>query len=177
MEMFLFLCFALICVMSSIGVVFFKSPIKSAICLIINFFSMGAIYLILNAEFVALMQVLVYAGAIMVLFLFIIMLLDVKHTLKEKIFYKNNIYLVLSCCIIFIAIVFSVATVIYNTDLMPGLSGIKWMFIHGSNTSAIGRVLFNKYLLPFEITSLLLLIAAIGIIVLGKKKNTQGTSD
>lgn len=133
---------------------------------------MGAIYLILNAEFIALMQVLVYAGAIMVLFLFIIMLLDVKHTLKEEIFFKNNLYLVLSFCIVFLTIIISVATSLYNSGLMAGLKGLDWMFIDNSNTKAIGRILFSKYLLPFEITSLLLLVAAIGIIVLGKKKNT-----
>ncbi|WP_461832915.1 NADH-quinone oxidoreductase subunit J [Desulfothermus sp.] len=172
MEMLLFFFFAFLCVISSLCVVFFKNPIKSAISLIVNFFSMGAIYVILNAEFIALMQVLVYAGAIMVLFLFIIMLLDVKHTAKEKVYFKNNLSVVLSFCFIFLAIVFSVATSLYNAGLMKGLKGLDWMFLDNSNTKAIGKILFSKFLLPFEITSLLLLVAAIGIIVLGKKKNT-----
>ncbi len=173
MELFLFIVFALICILSSLGVVFFKSPIRSALSLIISFFSMGAIYIILNAEFVALMQVLVYAGAIMVLFLFIIMLLDIKHPIKETVLYKNNFFLIISLCLIFIVIVFTVANAAYNAKFMKGLKGISWMFINNSNTKAIGEVLFNKYLLPFEVTSLLLLVAAIGIIVLGKKKQIK----
>ncbi len=78
----------------------------------------------------------------------------------------------LSFCIVFLTIIISVATSLYNSGLMAGLKGLDWMFIDNSNTKAIGRILFSKYLLPFEITSLLLLVAAIGIIVLGKKKNT-----
>ncbi|GAB6160927.1 NADH-quinone oxidoreductase subunit J [Desulfothermus naphthae] len=172
MEMLLFFFFAIVCIISSLGVVFFKNPVKSAISLIVNFFSMGAIYIILNAEFIGLMQVLVYAGAIMVLFLFIIMLLDVKHTTKEIIYFKNNLSIVLCFCFIFLAIIFSVATSLYNAGLMKGIKGLDWMFLDNSNTKAIGKVLFTKYLLPFEVTSLLLLVAVIGIIVLGKKKNT-----
>lgn len=170
MEMTLFIIFAAICIISSLFVVLARSPIRSAISLIINFFAMGAVYVIMNAEFVALMQVLVYAGAIMVLFLFIIMLLDVKNMPKESVYYRNNFFGVLTLVILFFIVVFSAATVAYKTDIMSGIKSIQWMFVDGSNTKAIGYILFNKYLLPFEITSLLLLVAAIGIIVLGKKK-------
>jgi len=171
MEMFLFICFSLICVISALLVIIFSNPVKSALSLILTFFSMGGIYLLLNAEFIALMQVLVYAGVIMVLFLFIIMLLDVKHTSKEEIFYENKKFFVVPACLIFFAIFFSIATMAYNSSLMQGLKGLDWLFFENSNIKAIGKVLFNKYLLPFEVTSLLLLVAAIGIIVLGKKKN------
>jgi len=171
LEIILFVVLAIVAVVSSVLMITRLNAVYSALFLILNFFALGGLYLLLQAQFIAVAQIIVYAGAIMVLFLFIIMLLDVKHTSKEEIFYENKKFFVVPACLIFFAIFFSIATMAYNSSLMQGLKGLDWLFFENSNIKAIGKVLFNKYLLPFEVTSLLLLVAAIGIIVLGKKKN------
>jgi NADH-quinone oxidoreductase subunit J len=171
MEMFLFLCFAIICAVSALMVILLSNPIKSALCLIITFFSLGGIYLLLNAEFIALMQVLVYAGAVMVLFLFIMMLLDVKHDVVEDIIYENKKYLVVPAILIFFSSIFSVLILPYK--IIKDIGGSNWDLYKHNNIKAIGNMLFNKYLLPFEVTSVLLLVAAIGIIALGKKGDRE----
>ncbi len=170
MELFLFICFSLICIVSGLCVILFKNPVKSALSLIIAFFSMGGLYLLLQAEFIALMQILVYAGAVMVLFLFIIMLLDVKGDSKEEVLYENNKFLVIPLVLGFLVLIFVGVLAPLSMLGEKGKFSLSWIQSHGGNVKVLAQLLFQKYLLPFEITSVLLLVAAVGIMVLGKKR-------
>ncbi len=170
MELFLFICFSAICIISGLCVVILKNPVKSALSLILCFFSMAGLYLLLQAEFIALMQILVYAGAVMVLFLFVIMLLDVKGPLREEVFYKNRKIFSVPLAILFFVLLLVGAFAPLKELGRKGKYSLDWILSHGGNVKVLAEVLFQNYLLPFEVTSVLLLVAAVGIMVLGKKK-------
>ncbi len=142
-----------------------KNPVISAIWLIANFFCIAGMYLTLHAQFLAVVQVSVYAGAIMVLFLFVIMLLNLGNTaaLREKIGWKKLLAIGIS-----IALALEVLAIV---GLQPGLKPIEAERATSIGTvESIGKVLFSQYLLPFEVTSLLLIAAIVGAIILAKKK-------
>lgn len=170
MELVLFVCFALITVVSAALVVLHPHPVKSALFLILSFFSLGGLYLLLQAEFIALMQVLVYAGAVMVLFLFVIMLLNLKPRDESRNDFKRKLRLAVP----FVAVMFgAILTVIYHPLARLGRQAsqnTQWVMEQGGNVKAVGQVLFREYLLPFEVTSVLLLVAVIGVIVLAKRE-------
>ena len=168
MEAVLFYVFGFIAIITAILVIIQKNPIYSALFLIVTLFSMAVLFLLLNAQFIAAVQILVYAGAIMILFLFAIMLLNIKY--EEKAFVTFTKLKVLS---IFIAIILF-AEFIYMIYSRKGL-GMEGditpdKIAELGNVELIGKILFTKYLFPFEVASLVLLIAMIGIIVLAKKK-------
>lgn len=138
------------------------SPVDSAICLIFVFFFMAALFVLLQAFFLAAVQVLVYTGAIMVLFLFVIMLLNVTEEEKHKLHW----YGIGASIVIGAALILEFIFILQHSDsksatLVNNTVGL---------TENIGRLLFSKYLLPFEIISLLLLAAMIGVIILSKKE-------
>ncbi len=169
MELVLFLSLSAISIGSGAMVIFNPHPVKSALFLIVTFFSMGGLYLLLQAEFIALMQVLVYAGAIMVLFLFVIMLLNLKPRDEEKSGYRSRAMYAAPFVLIMLA---SAATAIFNSagkfgdaGTAPAQQGMGQV----DNIQSVGLLLFQDYYLPFEITSVLLLVAVIGVIVLAKR--------
>lgn len=166
LEVILFIIFALICAVSSVLMITRSNPIISALFLILNFAALAGIYLLLHAQFIAVAQVIVYAGAIMVLFLFVIMLLRpekekllaITPRLKIAAFILAFLVLIQLVYIIFI----SSSSVADNADLS---SSIK-----AGTIETIGTELFSKYILPVEAVGFLLLAAAIGALVLAKKK-------
>lgn len=168
MEALFFYGLAAIIVVSSLMVIFRKNPVHSALFLILTFFCLAGLYLLLNAQFIAAVQVIVYAGAIMVLFLFVIMLLNLEkevasqsgHGLQKLSAMVLSIVLAVSLVFIMIAKNFTGAKGIYSLEKVNAVG----------NSEVIGRLLFTDFLLPFEITSVLLLAAIIGAIVLAKKK-------
>lgn len=145
-------------------VVFQKHPLRSALWLIVNFFAIAGIYLLAHAEFIAAIQVIVYAGAIMVLFLFVIMLLNLRQ--PEEALPIPHIGQKLGGIVLagFTALIliygFTRAVLPPAKEMAPGLG----------NTESIARSLFTDYLLPFEVTSVLLLVAIVGAVVLAKSK-------
>lgn len=161
----LFIIFGLICVAGAINLLVQRHPINSALSLVVVMASLALIYLLLGAEFVAAIQVIVYAGAIMVLFVFVIMLLNAGAEERSR---GSKTALILG---------------------VPGViilaSTVSWLLITGSGqlgnvsiassdfgeTHAIARLLFRDFLLPFEVTSVLILIAIMGAVVLGKKES------
>lgn len=149
-------------VFGAIGVVANKNPIYSVLCLIIVFFAISGHYVLMNAQFLAIVNIIVYAGAIMVLFLFVIMLMNL-NTETEPV---KNVYMKLAGVIagLMLMIVFVAAlshSDTTNTVIRAGTSvGL---------TESLGKVLFNKYVVPFEISSVLFLSAMIGAILIGKK--------
>lgn len=162
----LFWIFAILIVGSAIMVITRKNPVHSALWLVLTFFSVASLYVIIKAHFLAAVQLLIYVGAILVLYVFVIMMSDVKEKKGERYFHGQKI---LAC---FVGLIFS-ASFIYalSKSFFKGSKGTLWARTHiaGGNTEAIGDVLYTKYLLPFEIVSILLLVAIVGAIVLAKK--------
>ena len=167
-EMVFFILLAVVTTITAILVIVQRNPVASAIYLIITFFCLAGIYLLLNAQFIAIIQVLVYAGAIMVLFLFVIMLLNLEK--EKKIITRHRLQKVVG---VFLGVILlaQIGT-IFNSVLLEGGKGNfppeKVAAI--GNTEVVARLLFTDFLLPFEITSVLLLVAIIGAIVLAKKQ-------
>jgi len=166
-ETAIFTVLAVVTVITAILVILQRNPVASAIFLIMTLFSLAGIYLLLNAQFIAVIQVLVYAGAIMVLFLFVIMLLNpqkekkgfIRHKLQKGLGILLGITLLAQFGLIFNS-VFLEGT---RGRLLPEESAM-------GNTQVVARLLFTDYLLPFEITSVLLLVAIIAAIVLAKRQ-------
>lgn len=161
-----FFLLAFLSVITAIVVISNKNPIASAMALVFNFFILAAIYLTLNAQFIAIIQILVYAGAIMVLFVFVIMLLNLENEekLKDPLNTRKIFRIILALSMIFLIIY-----LFYFIDI--GLhKTISESSIKIGTVEQIGYQLFTNYLLPFEITSILILAAIIGAIVLAKKR-------
>jgi NADH-quinone oxidoreductase subunit J len=161
LHLILFLIFGAVCVAGAVNVVAQTHPINSALSLVVVMGSLAAEYLLLGAEFVAAVQVIVYAGAIMVLFVFVIMLLNAGAEEETK--------------------GSQVAWLLGVPGLLIGSVLIAWVLINRSGTRAvdagalpgppkvIGWLLFHDFLLPFEVTSILVLIAIMGAVVLAAK--------
>ena len=159
-NIFFFLAF--LAILSSIMVIFSKNPIHSVLYLIITFFAIAGHYIMLNAQFLAVVHIIVYAGAIMVLFLFVIMFLNLNvesEVHKSTILKFAGVLAGGSLLTIFVAILKESGNVVNtNPDMSIGL--IK----------NLGQVLFKDFLLPFELVSILFLAALIGAVMLGKKE-------
>jgi len=163
----IFAYFAGVIVLLSVLVVTRKNPIHSVLWMLILFVHIAALYLFLNAEFLAAIQIIVYAGAILVLFLFVIMLLNLKKEETEKKFLKQW---PVSAGIGIVFIIFFVSILSKITVIPPlGQYSIEFTQSEG-NMMTIGKILYTEYLLPFEIASLILLVAIIGAVILAKKK-------
>jgi|SRR5215472_14317704 len=162
MHLGLFIAFAVICVAGAINLVAQRHPINSALSLILVMGSLAVLYLLLGAEFVAAIQLIVYAGAIMVLFVFVIMLLNAgeeEHTRGSKVAMGLGIPAVLV-----------VAAVLLSTEVARNPAArdhIPIGAMYGSPVE-IGQQLFREFLLPFEVTSILILIAIMGAVLLAR---------
>jgi len=159
--------FSVVMVLSSVLVITRKNPVHSVLWMLILFVHIAALYLFLNAEFLAAIQIIIYAGAILVLFLFVIMLLNVKKEEAEKRFQKQGaLSLIIGIIFLtFFLLLLSKISVIPS----PGEYTVKLIQSEGS-IMTIGKVLYTEYLLPFEVASLILLVAIIGAVVLAKRK-------
>ena len=164
MNVVLFLIFASIAVVCGVNVVVQTHPISSALSLIGVMGSLAVLYLLLGAEFIAMAQLIVYAGAIMVLFIFVIMLLNAGAESKRGRSFVAQL-LGMPLLIAFLALV---SYFIYR--LYPMTAVVEFGTFKGGTAQNVGRALFTQYLLPFEVTSVLILIAIIGAIVLARKE-------
>ena len=158
----LFLVFGVVLILSALMTILHKNPITSALFLVLSFCSLAGIYLLLRAEFLAMVQIIVYAGAIMVLFLFVIMYLNLKHDVETgiQIAVRRGVGWLLA------ATVGALGVAIFQRHWAPG--PVIGLADAGGNTEAIGLLLYSRYLFPFELTSIILLAAMIGVIVIGK---------
>ena len=159
-DFILFFGLAFVAVASAIGMLVSKNAVYSALNLILNFVTVSIFYLLLNAPFIALTQITVYAGAIMVLFLFVIMLLGAERLPGETTLPWQRPAAIVLGVILFLEAGYLLFVRLGSTS-PPGDASAGF-----GSPSAIGTVLFNDYLLPFEVTSVLLLVAMIGAIVL-----------
>ena len=169
-DWIIFFGLALVAVASAVGMLVSKNAIYAALNLIMNFVAVAVFYLLLGAPFIALTQITVYAGAIMVLFLFVIMLLGAEHLGEAKtLLWQRPVSVVLG----FILLVEAGYAILMTTgtnqegSALPAMSALEAGF---GTPVAVGEKLFGAYLLPFEIISLLLLVAMVGAIVLTKKQ-------
>jgi NADH-quinone oxidoreductase subunit J len=166
----LFYAFAAALVVSAFGVIIARNPVHSALCLVLSFFTSAAIWLLIEAEFLAIVLVLVYVGAVMVLFLFVVMMLDIKVEELRKGFTRYAWLGWLTT----LAIVFEMVGVVVVRRLgIDATQGMKPIPAGYSNTGELGSVLYTKYVYPFELAAMLLLVAIIAAIVL-TMRNRRG---
>lgn len=164
MDLFFFLLFAFIAVACAINVVMQTHPISSALSLVGVMSSLAVLYLLLGAEFIAMAQVIVYAGAVMVLFVFVIMLLNAGVEERRGRSWVAQL-LGLPAVVALLALVSYFAT-----RWFPDAGFVKFGDFSGGGAKEVGYALFTDYLLPFEVTSVLILIAIVGAIVLARKE-------
>jgi NADH-quinone oxidoreductase subunit J len=168
----LFFVLALVAVVSAVGMLLSRNTVYAALLLIVNFGSIAMLYLVLGAPFIAFAQVTVYAGAIMVLFLFVIMLLGAdRSSFKETLRWQRPLAYILGAAML----VEAAYILVFKGGAQPPLPTPAANF---ANPSDIGMALFNQYMLPFEITSVILLVATVGAIILTKpEKRKQSIRD
>jgi len=161
----LFVAFAVLLVGCSLMVILHRNPVTSALFLVLAFCSLAGIYLLLHAEFVAMVQVIVYAGAIMVLFLFVVMYLNLKRDVEHGV----HLALRRGAGWFLGALLLAEGAWLFGRRWAAGpVSSAEALSAPVGNTQAIGQVLYTRYLFPFEITSMVLLVAMVGAVVIAK---------
>jgi NADH-quinone oxidoreductase subunit J len=190
MPLLVFMVIGTLAVASSILVVAMRNPVHSALFLLLTFLCVAVLFVIKAAEFVAAVQVLVYAGGVMVLFLFVVMLINYRHLPEERVLsgvWLGGIAVGLALFALFVGIVRGGAYADQQPNAAAKLSTINTPYLaphptdpeklvrrHGPRTNynaeAVGMALYTDYLVPFEVASLFLLVAMIGAIVIGKRE-------
>ena len=160
-----YIVFALLSLMalgSAVMMLVSKNPVKSVLWLVVVFFAISGHYILLNAQFLAIVNIIVYAGAIMVLFLFVVMLMNLNTEVEQKKNYRLQFIGIISggCLLLILLSVLMVPSTSQIVLLKVGDSGL---------IKKLGKTLFTSYVLPFEISSVLFLSAMIGAVVIGKK--------
>ncbi|MFL6214310.1 MAG: NADH-quinone oxidoreductase subunit J [Blastocatellia bacterium] len=169
MEQVLFIVLAVIAVATALNIILQRNPLYSALSLIGTLASLSALYLTLHAQFLAAIQIVVYAGAIMVLFIFVIMLLNVPKTQPVIEKHKALGYLAIPFAGALIAEAFYVLKTLADKKLTPAFA-VEAPDRAVGTTYSIGFNLFTTYLLPFEVTSVLILMAVVGAMVLARRE-------
>jgi NADH-quinone oxidoreductase subunit J len=166
LETLFFVIVSLIAIVSAILVITCKNPINSALSLIMTFFCIATYYVMMDAPFLAAVQVMVYAGAIMVLIVFTIMLLNIRVNAT-----KNTAHNIIMGIIIGFFTLLNMAFIVFRSRVaLPNGPMTGEIIKSQGHTELIGREMFTNFLLPFEITSILLLVAIVGAVILAKKK-------
>ncbi|RYE12201.1 MAG: NADH-quinone oxidoreductase subunit J [Rickettsiales bacterium] len=158
----LFYIFSIIVISSSIFVVIVRNPVHSILCLILTFFSSAGLFLLIGAEFISMVLVIVYVGAVAVLFLFVVMMLNVNFDKLKNDIKKYNIVIV---PIIFILII-DFYLIFEKSIIKLDTKQFKNQYVKINNTDMIGEILYTKYAIPLQIAGLILLVAMISSIVL-----------
>jgi len=162
-EIFFFFFFAILLVFTSFMVIILRNPLSCAFFLVLSFVNLAGLYVMLEAHFLAVAQILVYAGAIMVLFIFVIMLLNLgreQQGLLDK--SKQQIPAIFVGCLTLLGMFF----VFWKSSPKISSEPVAQNF---GTIQAIGQMMFSKYLIPFEIVGVLLLVAAVGAVLLAKR--------
>ncbi len=163
----LFLVLSAAAVVAALGVIFNRNAVHSALSLLVNFAVLAIFYLMLNAQFIAVVQVAVYAGAIVVLFLFVVMLLGAGGEVRLESWFNRRTVFVVAAAVVLLTLL---GTVVFE-GVIGGASGTATpeQIAEVGQTQALGMVLFTDYLLPFELASVLLLVGIVGAVVLGRR--------
>jgi NADH-quinone oxidoreductase subunit J len=172
-EAALFYVFGAVAVAASLLVIAQKNPIYSVLLLIASFGALSGLYVLLEAPFVAVIQIIVYAGAIMVLFLFVVMLLNAPH---EETDHDSHVHPLLRAGPLRFGAGLAVAFMIELVWALTKGGGESGAFPGAavSSVAAIGRSLFTDYAFPFEVTSILILVAMVGAVVLARRETSPG---
>lgn len=166
LQLLFFYLVAFIAIGSGLGVILCKNPINSAISLVMTFFCLAIFYLTLHAPFMAAVQVMVYAGAIMVLIIFVMMLLNQGAEVVAR--YRHA---VVGALVVSALMVIEFLVTLKHGDVNGVVGPVDGKMIESvGHTELIGRALFTDFLLPFEIASILLLVAIVGAVVLAKRE-------
>ena len=167
LELIFFLILSLISISTALGMLLSRNAIYSALFLVLNFITVAVFYLLLGAPFIAMAQVTVYAGAIMVLFLFVIMLLGAESLPKAEVLpWQKPLAGVLAIALAVEATFIFMTRARPTGEIVPPDAATNTV----TNLRELGEVLFTQYLMPFEVTSILLLVAMVGAIVLVRKE-------
>ncbi len=170
--MVLFIIFALIAVVAALGVILSRKPVYSALFLLLNFCMLAALYITLQAQFLAMVQVIVYAGAIVVLFLFVVMLIgggELGDVRPRGVSWRQRLTWSRMTAIVLAVLLVAALTYGLATGRLSSVRGTEAAFGQGS-VEALAGVLYTDYLLPFELTSVLLLVGIIGAVVLARRE-------
>ena len=161
-----FYIFAIIAVFGGIMVVCARNPVHSVLCLILTFFTSAALFVLIGAEFLAMVLVVVYVGAVAVLFMFVVMMLDINFVEMREGFLQYMPIGLLVGIILLVELLMVLGTVTISPEVLAtGTEPIPDM-VHRQNTAALGDVLYTKYIYPFQAAGMILLIAMVGAIVL-----------
>ena len=157
---YVFAALTLLCGVLVVANPFSRSPVTSAMFLVLTIISMAGLFVLLHAFFLAAVQIIVYAGAVIVLFLFVIMLLDLKEEQRRKIKFFG-----LAGGLVSVGAILAIFLKSLHATPLP----VSTSLTHDGDTNALGQLLFKQYVLPFEVVSVLLLVAMVGVILLSKK--------
>ncbi len=165
---FLFYFLAVIAVLTALMVVFSRNPVGSVIHLVLCFLAVAGHYILLNAQFLAVVHIIVYTGAIMVLFLFVIMLLNLNRSNEPHKSFLTKLAAVISGGLMFLVLLASLrgASEITAANAFDGKVGL---------VNQLGMVLYNQFLLPFEVSSVLFISAMVSAVLLGKREPVSKT--
>ena len=161
---------AVLTVAGGVGVIALRNPVHAALSLLWTFLMVAALFVLRHAEFLAAVQVLVYAGGIMVLFLFVIMLVNVRGLTPDTVYLSQLAPLAIVAGVLIgalLAVVFSLGVLAAGSHDATALQQVDGRVV--GNTEAVGMVLYTKYLVPFEVVSVVLLVAMIGAIIFGRR--------
>jgi NADH-quinone oxidoreductase subunit J len=159
--------FATIMVLAALRMITVRNPVHAALFLVLTFFTSAALWLLLEAEFLAIVLVLVYVGAVMVLFLFVVMMLDINVAKLREGFIRFLPVGVMVACVMVVEMVMVVGTKVFEVAPPPPVA------VDYSNTKALGNVLYTDYVYPFEIAAVILLVAIIAAIVLTMRRRPE----
>lgn len=157
----LFYVLSLICIVSSLVMIFHKNTMYSVLSLLITFFAVAGMYVTLNAQFLAIVHIIVYAGAIMVLFLYVIMFLNMSNIINFQKSQAVKIAATTTGLMVLLVIIASLSSATFNSDIVANQDiGLA---------ATLGKVIFNEFLIPFEVSSILFLSAMVGVVIFNKK--------
>ncbi len=162
MEKIFFIMFAFAAIGSAVAVITMRNPVHSALALMTCLLQVAALFVLLRAPFLAAVQVFIYIGAIMVLFLFVVMVLDVRKVVMESFDIKNRLVVIGALVLITIEMVFIALTGPFGS--------VENLVKEESTIKELGMELFTKFLFPFEVISVLLLVAMVGAILMAREK-------
>jgi NADH-quinone oxidoreductase subunit J len=162
MELAIFIILAVVAVAAGLGVIAQRSAVRSALFLLVNFCCLAGLYILLNAQFVAVVQVIIYAGAIVVLFLFVVMLLGVERAEETPDLRRYQWIAAVLLGVLLLAGVLW-ALIPAQAETVPAL-------VQSDNVRQLGEALLTRFAIPFELASVVLLVAIVGALVLAKKR-------
>jgi len=168
MNQLIFLYFAVVILASAVLMITRRNPIHSVLFMLLLFFHIAGVFVLLNAEFLAAVQLIVYAGAILILYLFVVMLLNVD---KESLAARANKFW--PWLIAFGALVIIEIAALISRGVFPTEAGQLMHFSAGAGVNDLGELMYRNYLVPFEISSVILLVGLVGAVMLAKKDSTQ----